>query len=439
MIKIKNALFAGWLFAAVGLNAQTLKIDDCYRLAKENFPLVKQYELIEKTKEFSIENAQKAYLPQFGIYGQATYQSDVTKIPLDFEAMKPILGNNVPTIPEMSKDQYKLYGEVSYSLTDLATNKNQTDLIRANAEIETQKIEVELYKLRERINSLFFGVLLIDAQIAQTEIVKKDIQNGIDRAEVAIANGVALRSAADNLKAELLKTKQRTTELRATRKGYSDMLSLFVGQKIDENTVFDTPNPLKGAFGDDAKSPLGDLGVNRPEMRLFDLQNQAFDLQNQLITNKNLPRVNLFVQGGYGKPALNMLSNNFDPYYVAGIRLNWNMSGFWTSKNERKQIGINQRGVQIQQETFLFNTNLALSQQNTEISKMQELITDDSEIIRLRENVKNTAQTQLENGTATTNDYLIAVNAEDQARQNRILREIQLLMYQYNVKTTTGN
>ena len=431
MIKIKNALFAGWLFAAVGLNAQTLKIDDCYRLAKENFPLVKQYELIEKTKEFSIENAQKAYLPQFGIYGQATYQSDVTKIPLDFEAMRPILGNNVPTIPEMSKDQYKLYGEVSYSLTDLATNKNQTDLIRANAEIETQKIEVELYKLRERINSLFFGVLLIDAQITQIELVKKDIQNGIDRAEVAIANGVALRSAADNLKAELLKTKQRTTELRATRKGYSDMLSLFVGQKIDENTVFEKPLPVLPEVQANE--------INRPEMRLFDLQNQAFDLQNQLITNKNLPRVNLFVQGGYGKPALNMLSNNFDPYYVAGIRLNWNMSGFWTSKNERKQIGINQRGVQIQQETFLFNTNLALSQQNTEISKMQELITDDSEIIRLRENVKNTAQTQLENGTATTNDYLIAVNAEDQARQSRILREIQLLMYQYNVKTTTGN
>jgi len=428
MFKIKNAVFVGWLFAAIGLNAQTLKIDDCYRLAKENFPLVKQYELIEKTKEFSIANAQKAYLPQFGIYGQATYQSEVTKIPLDFEAMKPIFGNNVPTIPEMSKDQYKLYGDISYSLTDLATTKNQKDLVKANAEIETQKIEVELYKLRERINSLFFGVLLIDAQIAQTELVKKDIQNGIDRAEVAIASGVALRSAADNLKAELLKTKQRTTELRATRKGYSDMLSLFIGQKIDENTIFEKPLP-----------PIVSNEINRPEMQLFNLQNQAFDLQNRLIVNKNLPRLNLFFQGGFGKPALNMFSDNFDPYYITGLRLSWNLSGFYSYKNERKQIGINQRGVQIQQETFLFNTNLALSQQNAEISKMQELIADDSEIIRLRENVKNTAQTQLENGTATTNDYLIAVNAEDQARQNRILREIQLLMYQYNVKTTIGN
>jgi outer membrane protein TolC len=432
MIKIKNALFAGWLFAAFSLNAQTqtLKIDDCYRLAKENFPLIKQHELIEKTKEFSIENAQKAYLPQFGIYGQATYQSDVTKLPFDFSNV-PVPGLSDIKMPILSKDQYRIYGEVSYSLTDLATTKNQSDLVKANAGIDAQKIEVELYKIRERINSLFFGVLLMDAQIAQIELVKKDIQNGIIRAEVAIANGVALRSTADNLKAELLKAKQRITELQATRKGYSDMLSMFTGLTIDENVFFETPTPPKGSFESSE--------VNRPEIQLFDLQNQAFDLQNRLITNKNLPRVNLFFQGGFGKPALNMFSDNFDPYYITGVRLSWNLSGYWTSKNERKQVILNRAGTQIQQETFLFNTHLALSRQSAEISKMQDLITDDSEIIHLRENVKNAAQAQLENGTATTNDYLIAVNAEDQARQNRILHEIQLLLAQYNANATAGN
>lgn len=428
MINIKNTLLLSWLFASVGLSAQTLKIDDCYRMAREIFPLVKQYELIEKTKEFSIENAQKAYLPQIGVYAQATYQSEVTKIPLDFEALKPILGNNVPTIPEISKDQYKFYGDISYSLTGLVTNKNQSDLVKANAEVEKQKLEVELYKLRERINSLFFGILLIEEQIAQTELVKKDIQSGIERAEVAVKNGVALRNTADNLKAELLKIKQRATELQATRKGYADMLSMFIGQKIDEHTVFEKPFP-----------PTISSEINRPEIELFNSQNRAFDLQNRLITNKNLPRLSLFLQGGFGKPALNMFSDNFDPYYLTGVRLSWNLSGLYTAKNERKQVAKNQAGIKLQQETFLFNTNLALSLQRAEISKMQELITDDSEIIKLRENVKNATQTQLENGTATTNDYLIAVNAEAQARQNLILHEIQLIMYQYNAKTTTGN
>ena len=335
MINLKNTLLLSWLFASVGLSAQTLKIDDCYRMAREIFPLVKQYELIEKTKEFSIENAQKEYLPQIGVYAQATYQSEVTKIPLDFEALKPILGNNVPTIPEISKDQYKFYGDISYSLTGLVTNKNQSDLVKANAEVEKQKLEVELYKLRERINSLFFGILLIDEQIAQTELVKKDIQSGIERAEVAVKNGVALRNTADNLKAELLKIKQRATELQATRKGYADMLSMFIGQKIDEHTVFEKPFP-----------PTISSEINRPEIELFALQNRAFDLQNRLITNKNLPRLSLFLQGGFGKPALNMFSDNFDPYYLTGVRLSWNLSGLYTAKNERKQVATNQANNQ---------------------------------------------------------------------------------------------
>jgi len=341
MINIKNTLLLSWLFASVGLSAQTLKIDDCYRMAREIFPLVKQYELIEKTKEFSIENAQKAYLPQIGVYAQATYQSEVTKIPLDFEALKPILGNNVPTIPEISKDQYKFYGDISYSLTGLVTNKNQSDLVKANAEVEKQKLEVELYKLRERINSLFFGILLIDEQIAQTELVKKDIQSGIERAEVAIKNGVALRNTADNLKAELLKIKQRAIELQATRKGYADMLSMFIGQKIDEHTIFEKPFP-----------PTISSEINRPEIELFNSQNRAFDLQNRLITNKNLPRLSLFLQGGFGKPALNMFSDNFDPYYLTGVRLSWNLSGLYTAQNERKQVAMNQ--INNQQLCLLF-------------------------------------------------------------------------------------
>lgn len=137
-------------------------MDSCYARAEANYPLVQQYELIEKTKDYSIANANKAYLPQIGIYGQATYQSDVTTLPFDFSEI-PIAGLSEIVIPQISKDQYKVYGEIFYSLTGLITNKNNSDLIKANAEIEKQKIEVELYKLRDRINSLFFGILLMDA------------------------------------------------------------------------------------------------------------------------------------------------------------------------------------------------------------------------------------------------------------------------------------
>jgi outer membrane protein TolC len=396
-----------------------LTIDSCYAMAKRNYPLVKQYALIEKSKEYSIDNVNKSYLPQFNIAGQATYQSEVTKVPISIPNM---------SISELSKDQYKLYGEVSQPITDLFTVKDQKELVKANSEIEVQKIEVELYKLKERINNLYFGILLIDAQIQQTELLKKDIQTGIDKINTAIANGTALKSTADNLKAELLKANQRTIELKSNRKGYADMLSLFINQTINENTTLVKPNPQ-----------IISNAINRPELKLYELQKKTFDVQSKLITAKNLPRFSLYFQGGLGRPALNMLSNDVKGYYIGGLRLNWSLTGFYTYNKEKKILALNQNALDIQKDVFLFNTNLNLQQQNSEVTKVQQLIETDNSIITLRESIKNTTKNQLENGTATTNDYLTAVNAQDQAQQNLLLHQIQLLMAQYNYQTTSGN
>jgi outer membrane protein TolC len=396
-----------------------LTIDSCYAMAKRNYPLVKQYALIEKSKEYSIDNVNKSYLPQFNIAGQATYQSEVTKVPISIPNM---------SISELSKDQYKLYGEVSQPITDLFTVKDQKELVKANSEIEVQKIEVELYKLKERINNLYFGILLIDAQIQQTELLKKDIQTGIDKINTAIANGTALKCTADNLKAELLKANQRTIELKSNRKGYADMLSLFINQTINENTTLVKPNPQ-----------IISNAINRPELKLYELQKKTFDVQSKLITAKNLPRFSLYFQGGLGRPALNMLSNDVKGYYIGGLRLNWSLTGFYTYNKEKKILALNQNALDIQKDVFLFNTNLNLQQQNSEVTKVQQLIETDNSIITLRESIKNTTKNQLENGTATTNDYLTAVNAQDQAQQNLLLHQIQLLMAQYNYQTTSGN
>ncbi|QQS31013.1 MAG: TolC family protein [Sphingobacteriales bacterium] len=397
----------------------SMTIDSCFLWAKQNYPLTKQYSLIEKSKEYSIDNANKVLLPQFSINGQATYQSNVTEIPI-------VLPN--VNIEPLSNDQYKLYGEVSQSITDLFIVKDNKEFIAANIQIEEQKIDVELYKLRERINNLFFGILLIDAQIQQTVLLKRDLQNGIDKTNIAITNGIALKSAADNLKAELLKANQRTIELKSNRKGYLDMLSLFIGKPINDSTILVKPQPQ-----------IVSNSINRPELKLYDLQKKTFDYQSKLIADKNLPRLSLFFQGGLGRPALNMLSNDVRGYYIGGIRLIWGFTGFYTYNNEKKMIALNQNGLDLQRDIFLFNTNLTMQQQNSEITKVQELLISDHEIISLRENIKNVTKNQLEFGTATTNDYLTAVNAQDQAQQHLILHQLQLLLAQYNYQTTTGN
>lgn len=396
-----------------------LTLEDCYTLAKTNYPLVEQFALIEKSKDYSIENAAKGTLPHIQIAGQATYQSDVTKIPVSLQNLN---------IPSLSKDQYKVYGEVSQSLTDLFTIKRHQKLIDANAVVEKEKVEVELYKLRERINQLYFGILLIDEQLIQTDMLKKDIQSGINKTEVAIANGVALKSSADVLKAELLQADQRTIDMEAARNGYIEMLGAFIHRDIEESTQFIKPEAVPVI-----------QEINRPEIKLFETQKRIFDVQQELNETRLLPKFSLFMQGGYGKPGLDMLSNDFDFYYIGGIRAQWNITGFYTRKNEQQLLSINRRGLDVQKETFLFNTRLSMNQQSNDIGKFEKLIQTDKEIIRLRERIKATARSKLENGTSTVNDFLTYLNAEDQAKQNLALHEIQLLMAQYNFKTTSGN
>jgi outer membrane protein TolC len=417
LLFVLSSFFAGWL-AAKAQTVTSLSIDDCYRLARQNFPFIKQKDLIQKTREYSIHNISKGYLPQFLINGQATYQSDVTEIPVK-------LPNT--TIPTLDKDQYKLYAEVNQAVFDGGVKRLQKQSVESGAAVEQQKLEVELYKLNDRINQLFFGILLANEQLVQTDILKKDIQLGITKINAAIVNGTALKSSGDGLQAELLKTNQRTIELKSVNQAYRDMLSLFINKPLDEHSLLERP----------AKITATQI-INRPEIALYEMEKKSFDIQNNLIKARNLPKAGLFLQAGYGRPALNMLKNDFDAYYIGGAKITWSLSGLYTAKKEKALVNIKSKSVDLQKEVFLFNTNLTLKKQNAEISKLEELIQSDNGIIQLRTRIKNTALSQLEYGVINSSDYLREVNAEDQARQTQLLHEIQLLMAQYDQQNTTG-
>jgi outer membrane protein TolC len=423
MIKLSEIpLYWLLLFVSLQVRAQdnVLTINKVYIEARKNYPLIKQYELIRKSERFSIENASKGYLPQLSILGQATYQSAVTQ----FNLPVSIPGAEFPTI---SKDQYKVYGEINQTLYDGGAVRTQIAIQKTNANVETQKLEVELYKLNERVNQIFFSVLMLDEQLKQNALLANDIQLGIKKIQAFINNGTAFKSNGNTLKAELLKTGQRTTELAANRKAYLEMLGLLINRDLSDSTTLAKPGAIA----------LSET-LNRPELKLFDFQRENLEIQNKLLKVKNRPKLNFFLQGGFGRPALNILSNSFDPYYITGIRLNWSLSGFYTLKNDRALIANNNASIQLQQDLFVYNTNLILKQQNADVAKLQKLLAADDEIIALRESVKNTAAAQLENGVINTSDYLREVNAEDQARLNRIAHETQLLMWIYNVRTTQG-
>lgn len=399
--------------------AQTLTLQQACDSARVHYPVIRQKQLVQQTAALSIDNLSKGYLPQISINGQATYQSDVTKIAISFPGVN---------IEPLSKDQYKLAADISQVIYDGGMIRQQQQLQQLNATVEDQKLEVELYKLKERVTQVYLSILYIDEQLKQTELIKNDIDNGIKKVQAQVDNGVAFRSSISLIKAERIKADQRSIELLATRKGLMDVLSLFLQQSLPATTQLQKPD-IQLVNNDEIK---------RPELQLYNSQDLLLAQQNQLIRAKNLPKASAFVQGGYGRPGLNMLKNAFEPYGIGGLRLNWSFSNLYTAKKEKQQVTISRQVVDLQKETFLLNTQTQYKQQQAEIDKLQQLITTDNEIISLRNDVKKAATAQLDNGVITTNDYLKEVNAEDQARQTRITHQIQLLQALVNLQLITG-
>ncbi len=416
---MKNYLWL-FLFLVVKTYSQEIyTLDHCQQWAKENYPLIKKQELIKKTAEYNVENALRGYLPQINIVGQATYQNDVTQFPVKLP--------NV-TVDPLSKDQYKAYVDISQTVYDGGIIKNQKKIAEKQAEIQTQQTEVELDKLKERINQLYFGIILTDKQLAQLQLTKTDLNEGIKKAEAQLKNGVIFKSNLDALKAESVKTDQRQIELQSMKETYQKMLSYFINKKIDENTTLQTPEKI--LVGKDNK---------RAELQLFEAQKSLIETQKKLISAKNAPKLGAFFQGGYGKPGFNMLKNEFDVFYIGGVRLSIPISGFYTKKNEMELLKNQSQDLDIQKENFLFNLNFTEIQQKNELEKIQSLINKDDELIELRKSIKKASLAQLENGVINTNDYLRDVNAEEQASLAKISHEIQYLLTEYNLKAQLNN
>lgn len=398
---------------------ETATLEEVQELAKNSYPLIKRNALLEKTRDYTVENVSKGWLPQISVVGQATYQNEVTQLPFS-------LPNS--SVEPLSKDQYKVYADIQQTVYDGGMISNQKKLAKIQSETEIQKNEVELDKLEERINQIYFGILQSQEQLKQTEITKNDIENGLKKASAQLEYGTILRSQVDVLKAQLIGLEQRQIEIQSLRKNLIETLSLFTKKDFSENTVFETPEKLL-LTGEN----------NRAELKLFTLQQQMLETQKSLVESKNLPKLGAFFQGGYGKPGFNMLRNEFDIFYIGGLRLQFPISGFYTKKNDLALLNTQQQDLEIQKESFLFNQNFSTIRNNEELDKLQKLIHKDEELIALRQSIKNASLAQLENGVINTSDYLREVNAEEQARIQKMTHEIQFLLTQYNQKAQLNN
>jgi outer membrane protein TolC len=407
-----------------------ITLEECQTLAREHYPSIKQYGLIEQITEYSVANASKAYLPQLSFSAQATYQSDVAAFPDRMLAAYEQLGIQMKGL---NKDQYRIGLDVNQTIWDGGATKAQQDIAEAEGDVAQQSVETELYTLRDRINNLYFGILILSEQLTQNKLLQELLESNLKTLRAYVENGTAMPSDADVIRVELLSAGQQRTQIESTREAYCQVLSVMTGKSVGSSDTFSKPLPPS----------IASAVNNRPELQLLNSQSAQYEAQKRALQSSVMPRIGLFAQGFYGNPGLNlfkdMTENKWTANYIAGVRLQWNIGSFYTLKGNRQKLTLAQQRIDNQRETFLFNTDLTTLQQRNAIDRMHKIMAEDAEIIRLRNSIRLTSEAKYANGIITVNDLLRDIIAESQSMQSKALHEIEWLKNIYDLGYTLNN
>ncbi len=410
----------GILFATF-IQAQTYTLQEIETLSIKNYPLTKQAAILNQSANFNIDNIKKALYPQLNINGQATYQSEVTSINLPIAGFKP---------NSLSKDQYRATAELQQTIYDGGFNKKMQGVALANAKLEIIKNEVDIYKLKERVTQIYCTVLYTNEVVDQIHLIQSDLENALLKIESLYKNGLVFKNNVLQIKAQLLKNSQKLDEALAAKRMVLDALELFTNQPIASNANFEIPK--------DILIDINDLVLSRPELLLFEAQMSSVQKQLGLVNAKTNPKLGAFVQGGYGRPGLNMLKNDFDWFSIGGVKLQWSLGGYYTAKKEKDILQNQAALIQNEKDTYSLNNRVQLKQQLDEIAKIEKLIQSDKEIVALRDQIKNTSLVQLNNGVITANDYLKEINEYDLANQSLVQHQTQLIQSKLQFQLIKG-
>ena len=405
-------LFSHWSFGQITL-------EDCQQKARENFPLIKQYELIEQTREFTLSNANKNFLPQLSVTAIGGHIDGTPEF-------------NIPGIPASDPSNFNLISmiQINQVIWDGGITKASKAATTAQSEIDQANVEVTLYALRERVNNLYFGVLLINEQMAQLELFQSNLERNKKRVEIAVTNGTAFKSDIDEIQVEIINVTQKITELTFNQKAYMEVLSAMIGETVSVDTEFQRPVVASDSINQE---------IRRPELRLFDYQRNLLEAKSSLDKSMIYPKLGLIGFGTFIEPGLPFGPSEMDRILVGGVSLSWEIGGLYKNSNNKKLTEVNLQKITTQEETFLFNTGLQLTQKNGELDRFETLIQQDQEILALKTSIKKSYETKYENGVSTLSQLLDRINEENVAKQNLILHEIQYLMTAYQYLNISGN
>jgi outer membrane protein TolC len=416
---LQVALSAVAFFMHVSAVSAQLTIEECQEKARNNYPAIKQLDLISKSTEYTISNANKAFLPQISLTGIGAY------------IISGLPSISLPGSEPASDDKMKFIGfaQVNQAIWDGGATKSSRNIAEANSEVDKANVEVSLYAIRNRVNQLYFGILVIDEQSKNLDIANETLTRNLNKLKLSQVNGLAFQTDVDEVKAEVLNLDQKRIEFKFARKGFVEMLGFLTGQTLSETVTLLKP---------DAIEVIGQEN-NRPELKLFANQNKLIESQNSFNKSMNMPRVGLMGAAVMIAPGAKFATSSVSSIAFAGLSVSWSTSNIYRSANTQDINRLHLERIKNNQDTFVFTNNLELLQSKNEIEKQRSVLEKDNEIVALKGNIKKSYQLRYDNGQSTMNDLISSVNKENEALSNRGLHEVQLLMNIYNYKTISGN
>jgi len=399
--------------------AQPVTLSECYEKTEKNYPLIQQLELINLSEKYNLQNASRAWIPQFQLYGKASLQSDAPSL-----SVPPPINLSV----DVPKDQYQAYLQINQIIWDGGQIRSIKKTIKAATDVQRKQNEVDMYALRGRVNELFFGIILYDSQIEQLKVNLQELQRNLDKVITYAELGFANASDIDVVKVEQITAEQHLIQLVTMREAFVAMLGAFMGEELNPNVPLQKPEII-------TVTKIN----NRLELQFFDASISALKIQNTQILSKNMPKIGFFMQGGFARPGLNMFDTDGKLYAIGGVQLNWGFGNLYTLKNEKRIIENNISNIEINRKVFLLHQSLQIKQQNAIAEQYKKLLTSDDEIIHMRATIYKASEAKTEHGTMSVTDLMRDLNMEHAAKTQKIVHEVQYLKTLYDLKNLYNN
>lgn len=412
------------IILAVSAHAQTL--EECQQAAEKNYPVIKRYDLIGRTTELTVSNLQKEWLPRITASAQATYQNAVAAWP---ESIKSVYQRMGLDMKGLKKDQYKVGIDVQQTLYDGGVISSQKRIARQEGKLQEAQNDVNQYQLRQRVNEMYFSLLLLNEQIRLNDDVKALLLSSEKKLAAMVKGGTAATSDYENVMAERLGAEQQNSSLKAQQQMLQRLLSVFCGMEVNH---LQKPKPAE----------VSTTTNNRPELSMFDSQIKLVEAKEKALNARLMPKLGLFAQGYYGYPGYNIFEDMMDRKWtlngIVGIKMSWDLSAFYTHKNDRERLNMERKMAENAREVFLFNSRLEEIQHTEDVDRYQKMVQADEEIITLRTNVRKAAESKLAHGIIDVNSLLREINNENAAKAQQAIHEIDMLKEMYNLKYTNN-